>query len=154
MRSDSVKKGITRAPHRSLLYAMGLTKEEIQKPIIGIANSINDIIPGHIHLKNISEAVKAGVRAAGGTPLEFNTIGICDGLAMGHTGMKYSLGSRELIADSIEAVTMATSSVWMMCLKLWGAFNPARFQRKSLIFSNTAPARGPGPVPDFTPQTQ
>jgi dihydroxy-acid dehydratase len=109
MRSDSVKKGITRAPHRSLLYAMGLTKEEIQKPIIGIANSINDIIPGHIHLKNISEAVKAGVRAAGGTPLEFNTIGICDGLAMGHTGMKYSLGSRELIADSIEAVTMATA---------------------------------------------
>jgi dihydroxy-acid dehydratase len=109
MRSDSVKKGVARAPHRSLLYAMGLTKEEIQRPIIGIANSVNEIIPGHIHLKDISEAVKAGVRAAGGTPLEFNTIGLCDGLAMGHTGMKYSLGSRELIADSIEAVTMATA---------------------------------------------
>ncbi|HEB30486.1 MAG TPA: dihydroxy-acid dehydratase [Spirochaetes bacterium] len=109
MRSDTVKKGVARAPHRSLFYAMGLTKEEIQRPIIGIANSINEIIPGHIHLKDISDAVKAGVRAAGGTPLEFNTIGICDGLAMGHTGMKYSLGSRELIADSIESVTMATA---------------------------------------------
>jgi dihydroxy-acid dehydratase len=109
MRSDSVKKGVARAPHRSLFYAMGLTKEEIQRPIIGIANSINEIIPGHIHLKDISEAVKSGIRAAGGTPLEFNTIGICDGLAMGHTGMKYSLGSRELIADSVESVTMATA---------------------------------------------
>lgn len=109
MLSDSIKKGITRAPHRSLLYALGLTKEEINRPIIGIVNSFNEIIPGHIHLNTIAEAVKSGVRSAGGTPLEFNTIGICDGLAMGHKGMKYSLGSRELIADSIESVTMGTA---------------------------------------------
>jgi dihydroxy-acid dehydratase len=108
MRSDVMKKGIARAPHRSLLYALGLTKEEIAKPIIGVVNSANEIIPGHIHLNLIAEAVKAGIRAAGGTPLEFSTIGLCDGLAMGHIGMKYSLGSRELIADSIEAVSMGT----------------------------------------------
>lgn len=109
MLSDSIKKGIIRAPHRSLLYALGLTKEEINRPIIGIVNSFNEIIPGHIHLNTIAEAVKSGVRTAGGTPLEFNTIGICDGLAMGHKGMKYSLGTRELIADSIESVTMGTA---------------------------------------------
>ena len=109
MLSDSIKKGIARAPHRSLLYALGLTKEEINRPIIGIVNSFNEIIPGHIHLNTIAEAVKSGVRSAGGTPLEFNTIGICDGLAMGHKGMKYSLGTRELIADSIESVTMGTA---------------------------------------------
>ncbi|KPJ80589.1 MAG: dihydroxy-acid dehydratase [Spirochaetes bacterium DG_61] len=108
MRSDVMKKGIARAPHRSLLYALGLTKDEIAKPIIGVVNSANEIIPGHIHLNLIAEAVKAGIRAAGGTPLEFSTIGICDGLAMDHIGMKYSLGSRELIADSIEAVSMGT----------------------------------------------
>jgi dihydroxy-acid dehydratase len=108
MRSDVLKKGVARAPHRSLLYALGLTKEDINKPLIGVANSANDIIPGHIHLKTLSEAVKAGIRAAGGVPLEFSTIGICDGLAMDHVGMKYSLGSRELIADSIEVVAMGT----------------------------------------------
>jgi dihydroxy-acid dehydratase len=108
MRSDAMKKGIARAPHRSLLYALGLTKEEVERPIIGIVNSANEIIPGHIHLNRIAEAAKAGVRAAGGTPLEFSTIGLCDGLAMDHIGMKYSLGSRELIADSIEAVCMGT----------------------------------------------
>lgn len=108
MRSDIMKKGISRAPHRSLLYALGLTKDEIQRPFIGVVNSANEIIPGHIHLNRLVEAVKAGIRSAHGTPLEFSTIGICDGLAMGHTGMKYSLGSRELIADSIEAVSMGT----------------------------------------------
>ncbi len=108
MRSDAMKNGIARAPHRSLLYALGLTKEEIEKPIVGIVNSANEIIPGHIHLDRIAEAAKAGVRAAGGTPMEFSTIGLCDGLAMDHIGMKYSLGSRELIADSIEAVSMGT----------------------------------------------
>lgn len=107
MRSDAVKKGVERAPHRSLLYALGLTDEELKRPIIGVANSKNEIIPGHIHLDKIAEAVKAGIRMGGGTPVEFSTIGVCDGIAMGHGGMKYSLGSREVIADSIEIMAMA-----------------------------------------------
>ncbi len=107
MRSDSMKKGIERAPHRSLFKALGLTDEEIDRPMIGIANSANEVIPGHLHLHQLSDAVKAGVRMAGGTPLEFFTIGICDGIIMGHEGMKYSLSSRELIADSIESMAMA-----------------------------------------------
>ncbi|MEG1500553.1 MAG: dihydroxy-acid dehydratase, partial [Clostridiales bacterium] len=107
MNSDKMKKGVTRAPHRSLLYALGLTKEEIDRPIIGIVNSFNEVIPGHMHLRQIAEAVKAGVRMAGGTPLEFPAIGVCDGIAMGHQGMKYSLGSRELIADSTEVMATA-----------------------------------------------
>jgi dihydroxy-acid dehydratase len=100
-------KGIERAPHRSLFKALGLTDKEIEHPMIGIANSANEVIPGHLHLHQISEAVKAGIRMAGGTPLEFFTIGICDGIIMGHEGMKYSLSSRELIADSIESMAMA-----------------------------------------------
>jgi len=107
MRSDAMKKGLERAPHRSLFKAMGYTDEELDRPIIGIANSANELIPGHIHLKNIAEAVKAGVRMAGATPMEFNTIGICDGIAMGHKGMKYSLPSRELIADTVEVMATA-----------------------------------------------
>lgn len=102
-----MKKGIERAPHRSLFKALGLTDEEIDRPMIGIANSANELIPGHAHLHQLSEAVKAGVRMAGGTPLEFFTIGICDGIIMGHEGMKYSLSSRELIADSVESMAMA-----------------------------------------------
>ncbi|MBP7175513.1 MAG: dihydroxy-acid dehydratase [Thermoclostridium sp.] len=109
MRSDIIKKGIERAPHRSLFKAMGYTDEEIARPLIGVANSVNEIVPGHIHLDKIAEAVKAGIRAAGGTPVEFGCIGICDGIAMGHLGMKYSLASRELIADSCEAMAMAHS---------------------------------------------
>ena len=107
MRSDVVKNGFARAPHRSLLYASGLTPEELNRPLIGIVNSYNEIVPGHVHLDRIGEAVKAGVLAAGGTPLSFNVIGVCDGIAMGHPGMRYSLPSRELIADSVE--TMATA---------------------------------------------
>jgi dihydroxy-acid dehydratase len=107
MRSDEIKKGIERAPHRALLKALGLTDKDIAKPFIGIANSYTDIVPGHIHLKNIAEAVKAGILAAGGTPFEFNTIAVCDGLAMGHEGMRYSLPSRELIADSVEIMMQA-----------------------------------------------
>ncbi len=107
MQSDNVKKGIERAPHRSLFKAMGYTNTEIQRPLIGIANSANAIIPGHIHLNLIAEAVKAGVYMAGGTPIEFGTIGVCDGIAMNHLGMKYSLASRELIADSIEVMAIA-----------------------------------------------
>jgi dihydroxy-acid dehydratase len=102
-----MKKGLERAPHRSLFKALGLTDEEIERPMIGIANSANEVIPGHLHLHQLSDAVKAGIRMEGGTPLEFFTIGICDGIIMGHEGMKYSLSSRELIADSIESMAMA-----------------------------------------------
>ena len=107
MRSDAVKNGFARAPHRSLLYASGLTPEELNRPLIGIVNSYNEIVPGHVHLDRIGEAAKAGVLAAGGTPLSFNVIGVCDGIAMGHPGMRYSLPSRELIADSVETMAMA-----------------------------------------------
>lgn len=107
MRSDLMKKGVERAPHRSLCKAMGYTDEEIQRPIIGIANSANEVVPGHRHLYEIAQAVKMGVASAGGTPMEFSTIGLCDGIAMGHEGMKYSLISRELIADSVEIMAMA-----------------------------------------------
>ena len=107
MRSDRMKKGLERAPHRSLFKALGLTDLEIERPMIGVANSANELIPGHLHLHQISEAVKAGIRMAGGTPMEFFTIGICDGIVMGHEGMKYSLSSRELIADSVESMAMA-----------------------------------------------
>ncbi|MCX5906122.1 MAG: dihydroxy-acid dehydratase [Deltaproteobacteria bacterium] len=99
--------GLEKAPHRSLFKALGLTDEEIRRPMVGVANSFNEIIPGHIHLGKIVEAVKAGVRLAGGTPIEFCTIGVCDGIAMNHQGMKYSLSSRELIADSVEVMAMA-----------------------------------------------
>jgi len=107
MRSDLMKKGLERAPHRSLFKAMGYTDEEIAQPLIGVVNSANEIIPGHIHLDLITEDVKSGIRMAGGTPVEFPVIGVCDGIAMGHTGMKYSLASRELIADSIEVMAIA-----------------------------------------------
>ena len=107
MRSDTVKKGYARAPHRSLYYGMGLTDREIGQPFIGVVNSFSEVIPGHIHLRQIADAVKGGIRSAGGTPFEVNTIGVCDGIAMGHIGMKYSLPSRELIADSVEIVAQA-----------------------------------------------
>lgn len=107
MISDNVKKGINRAPHRSLFYAMGYTKEELDRPLIGVCCAKNEIIPGHIELDRIAEAVKAGIRLAGGTPIEFPAIGVCDGIAMGHEGMKYSLVTRELIADSIECMAKA-----------------------------------------------
>jgi len=107
MKSDHVKKGVERAPHRALFKAMGYTDEEMQRPLVGIANSANSIIPGHIQLDTIVAAVKTGVSMAGGMPVEFGTIGVCDGIAMNHAGMKYSLGSRELIADSIEIVATA-----------------------------------------------
>jgi dihydroxy-acid dehydratase len=107
MRSDLMKKGLEKAPHRSLFKAMGYTDKEIAQPLIGIANSANEIIPGHIHLNEIAKAVKTGIQSSGGTPVEFGTIGVCDGIAMHHAGMKYSLASRELIADSIEVMAMA-----------------------------------------------
>ena len=107
MKSDNAKKGIERAPHRSLFYAMGYTKEELDRPLVGVCCAKNEIIPGHIELDRIAQAVKDGIRMAGGTPVEFPAIGVCDGIAMGHEGMKYSLVTRELIADSIECMTKA-----------------------------------------------
>ncbi len=107
MESKLVKEGINRAPHRSLLKATGLTDEEINRPLVGVVNSFNEVVPGHVHLREIAEAVKAGVRMVGGTPLEFPAIAVCDGVAMGHDGMKYSLSSRELIADSVEIMARA-----------------------------------------------
>ncbi len=107
MKSDSVKRGVERAPHRSLLRALGCTEREIEQPFVGVINSYNEVIPGHIGLRQVADAVKAGVRMAGGTPFECNTIGVCDGLAMNHLGMKYSLPSRELIADSVEILAQA-----------------------------------------------
>ncbi|BES64582.1 dihydroxy-acid dehydratase [Gottschalkiaceae bacterium SANA] len=107
MRSDRVKAGATRAPHRSLLKATGLTDEEISRPLIGVCNSFNEIVPGHVELRQITEAVKRGVLMMGGTPLEFPAIAVCDGIAMNHEGMKYSLVSREIIADSIEVMAKA-----------------------------------------------
>ncbi|MFA5629217.1 MAG: dihydroxy-acid dehydratase [Dehalococcoidales bacterium] len=107
MRSDAVKKGIERAPHRSLIHALGVSAPDIKKPFVGVVNSFTEVVPGHIHLRGIADAVKENIRAAGGVPFEFNTIAVCDGIAMNHAGMNYSLSSRELIADSIEIVAQA-----------------------------------------------
>ncbi len=107
MRSDAIKKGLERAPHRSLLWSLGRTNEEMERPFVGIISSYNDIVPGHMNLNQLNAAVREGVYMAGGTPFEANTIAICDGIAMGHQGMKYSLASRELIADSVETVVQA-----------------------------------------------
>ncbi len=107
MKSDTVKKGVERAPHRSLLHAVGCTHSEMDKPFVGIVNSFTEVVPGHVHLRGIAEAAKAGVREGGGVPFEFNTIAVCDGIAMNHAGMKYSLPSRELIADSVEIMAEA-----------------------------------------------
>ena len=107
MNSDNVKKGPERAPNRSLFYALGYTPEELDRPLIGVVSAHSEIVPGHMNLDKIADAVKAGVRMAGGTPILIPAIGVCDGIAMGHVGMKYSLASRELICDSVETMFMA-----------------------------------------------
>ncbi|MDR3293028.1 MAG: dihydroxy-acid dehydratase, partial [Clostridiales bacterium] len=107
MQSDKIKTGVKAASQRSLLRALGLTDGELKKPFVGVVNSWNEIVPGHVHLDKISKAVKEGILAAGGVPFEFNTIAVCDGIAMGHEGMRYSLVSREVIADSIECMVKA-----------------------------------------------
>ena len=107
MKSDAVKKGVERAAHRALLHAVGVSRSDLEKPFVGIINSFSEVVPGHIHLRSIAEAVKQGVSGGGGVPFEVNTIAVCDGIAMGHAGMKYSLPSRELIADSAETVAEA-----------------------------------------------
>ena len=107
LRSANVTQGVERAPNRSLFYAMGYTKEELDRPLIGVVSAHSEIVPGHAHLDKIAQAVKDGIRMAGGTPILVPAIGVCDGIAMGHVGMKYSLASRELIADSVETMAMA-----------------------------------------------
>lgn len=116
MRSDAVKKGIAQAPQRSLMRALGLTEEEMKKPIVGIVSSYNEIVPGHMNLDKITEAVKMGVAMAGGTPIVFPAIAVCDGIAMGHIGMKYSLVTRDLIADSTECMAMAHQFDALVCI--------------------------------------
>jgi len=116
MRSDTVKQGFQRAPHRALLRACGLSDADINKPFIGVANSFCEVVPGHVHLNKVAQVVKDAVRQAGGTPFEFNTIAICDGIAMGHTGMKYSLASREIVADSVEAMALAHCFDGLVCI--------------------------------------
>ena len=116
MRSDTIKKGLERAPHRSLLKACGVTDEDMPKPFIAVCNSYIDIIPGHRHLAELGRVAKEAIREAGGMPFEFNTIGVDDGIAMGHIGMKYSLPSRELIADSVETVIEAHRFDGMLCI--------------------------------------
>jgi len=116
MISDTVKKGFQRAPHRGLLHACGLSDEDINKPFIGIANSFCEIVPGHVHLNKVARTVKQAVRQAGGTAFEFNTIAVCDGIAMSHTGMKYSLASREIIADSVETMARAHCLDGLICI--------------------------------------
>ena len=107
MRSDTIKKGLHRAPHRSLLRACGVRDEDMEKPFIGVANSFTDIVPGHIHLNTIAEAVKNSITDSGGVAFEFNTMAICDGIAMNHEGMRYSFASREIVADTVESMAMA-----------------------------------------------
>ena len=116
MKSDMVKKGFQRAPHRGLLHACGLNAADINKPFIGVANSFCEIVPGHVHLDKVAQVVKAAIRDAGGAPFEFNTIAVCDGIAMGHTGMKYSLASREIIADSVETMARAHCFDGLVCI--------------------------------------
>ncbi|MES9997254.1 dihydroxy-acid dehydratase [Desulfovibrio aminophilus] len=116
MRSKKMTGGLEKAPHRSLLLAMGLTREEMDRPLVGVCNAFNELIPGHVHLRRLTQAVKDGVRVAGGTPLEFPAIGVCDGLAMNHEGMKFSLPSREVIADSIEIMATAHPFDALVCV--------------------------------------
>ena len=116
MRSDKVKAGFERAPHRSLMRATGMTDEDLSRPFIAICNSFNEVIPGHVHLNKVAALIKEEVRKAGGTPVEFNLPGVCDGIAMGHGGMKFSLASRELIADSVETMLSAHAFDAMICI--------------------------------------
>jgi len=116
MKSDIVKKGFQRAPHRALLRACGLTDEDMNKPFIGVANSFCEVVPGHVHLNKVAETVKEAVRQAGGVPFEFNTLAVCDGIAMGHTGMKYSLASREIVADTVETMVRAHCFDGLICI--------------------------------------
>ena len=144
MKSDMVKKGFQRSPHRGLMHACGLSDSDIEKPFIGVANSFCEIVPGHVHLDKVAKVVKQAVRDAGGTAFEFNTIAICDGIAMGHTGMKYSLASREIVADSVEAMVRAHCFDGLICIPNCDKIVPgmlmaaARLDIPSIIMSGGA----------------
>ncbi len=154
MRSDNIKKGIERAPHRSLLKATGIKNEDMDKPFIAVCNSFDEAIPGHVHLNKVGEVVKEAIREAGGVPIEFNTIGICDGIAMGHYGMKYSLPSRELIADSVESMLQAHQFDAMICIPncdkiIPGMLMAAMRVNIPTIFASGGPMEA-GQMPDGT----
>jgi dihydroxy-acid dehydratase len=154
MRSDRIKKGIDRAPHRALLRAAGVKEEDFDKPFIGICNSFVEIIPGHIHLNRFAEIVKEAVREAGGVPFEFNTIGVDDGIAMGHIGMRYSLPSREIIADSVETVALAHWFDGLICIPNCDKITPGmmmgalRVNIPTIFISGGPMAAGVTPVGD------
>ncbi|MEA1864894.1 MAG: dihydroxy-acid dehydratase [Euryarchaeota archaeon] len=150
MRSDRVKKGLARAPHRALLRATGITDYEMDKPFIAVVNSWNDIIPGHIHLEKVSEAVKAGIRMAGGVPFEFSTIGICDGIAMNHAGMRYPMPSRELIADSIEIMVNAHAFDGMVLIPSCDKIVPGHLMAAGRLDIPTIAVTGGPMLPGFT----
>jgi len=128
MRSDAVKKGLERAPHRALLKACGITGKDLEKPFIAVANSWTEIVPGHLHLQRVASAVKQGIRDAGGVPFEFHTIAVCDGLAIGHKGMKFSLPSRDVIANSIEIMIEAHALDGMVLIPACGPTQDAHPQ--------------------------
>ncbi len=149
MRSDKTKKGIERAPNRSLLRATGLTDAEMERPFIAVVNSWTELIPGHIHLDKVSEAVKAGIRSAGGVPFEFHTIGICDGIAMGHEGMKYSLPSREAIEDSIELVLQGHQLDAMVMITACDKITPGHLMAAGRLDIPTIVVTGGPMMPGF-----
>ncbi len=150
LRSDRIKKGLARAPHRALLRATGITDYEMDKPFIAVVNSWNDIIPGHIHLEKVSEAVKAGIRLAGGVPFEFSTIGICDGIAMNHAGMRYPMPSRELIADSIEIMVNAHAFDGMVLIPSCDKIVPGHLMAAGRLDIPTIAVTGGPMLPGFT----
>lgn len=149
LRSDEVTKGLERAPHRSLLKAMGIIDNEMDRPFIGVVNSWSELIPGHIHLDKLGESVKAGIRLAGGVPFEFSTIGICDGIAMGHEGMKYSLPSRELIRDTIELMVQAHRFDGMVMIPTCDKIVPGHLMAAGRLDIPTAVVTGGPMLPGF-----
>ena len=142
MRSDTIKKGIERAGHRSLLRAAGVREGDFGKPFIGIANSYTDIVPGHIHLNTFAAMIKEAVREAGGVPFEFNTIAVDDGIAMGHLGMRYSLPSRELIADAVETMAMAHCFDALICIPNCDKITPGMMWIGTVRGRRGRPGRG------------
>jgi dihydroxy-acid dehydratase len=154
LRSDEVTKGLERAPHRSLLKAMGIIDNEMDRPFIGIVNSWSELIPGHIHLDKLAESVKAGIRLAGGVPFEFSTIGICDGIAMGHEGMKYSLPSRELIRDTIELMVQAHRFDGIVMIPTCDKIVPGHLMAAGRLDIPTAVVTGGPMLPGFVDDEQ
>lgn len=152
MRSDTMKKGLERAPHRALMRATGITSEEIKRPFIGVCNSYTNIVPGHCHLKKVGEIICEAIREAGGVPYEFNTIAVCDGIAMGHKGMKYSLASREIIADSVETMGTAHPFDAMICIPNCDKVVPGMLMGAMRLNIPTIFASG-GPMRAGKPQT-